>query len=171
MLTRLNKKKTHSWTQIIKILFRFCLKPSAAGKWQLKQSVSVYGLILGSLSWFFNISYLLTLLRFWTAEEFSSNLASSCVAMERTLLSRSSPSSPAGRALWQDSWIHRGGQQAGEPGWLGSINTALTDIVLFNSQLCWTDLCEVVGSSSVSLGNRLLFSFSMVLLRQTQIHW
>lgn len=46
----------------------------------------------------------LTLLRDCAAEEFSSNLASSWVAMERTLFSRSPPSSPAGGALWQDNW-------------------------------------------------------------------
>lgn len=46
------------------------------------------------------------------ADEFSSNLACSCVAMERTLFSRSSPSSPAGGALWQDNWTPRAGEEA-----------------------------------------------------------
>lgn len=50
----------------------------------------------------------LTLLRVFAVEEFSSNLASSWVAMERTLFSRSSPSSAAGGALWQDNWCHAG---------------------------------------------------------------
>lgn len=55
----------------------------------------------------------LTLLRIFAVDEFSSNLASSWVAMERTLFSRSSPSSPAGGALWQDSWCHTPGTQRG----------------------------------------------------------